>query len=122
MGMERKDYTVAPFCWSLLDPADRCVAIFDGEREYAAHEGWAHALKLACRNTTSKHQPLGAAADGTVKRPDPNLAGPRLGKLFLADFSAARADIPKRFGTISLSIGHFLSSRLGLCDRATVIS
>ena len=94
MGMERK-YEAAPqFGRPGLDPADRCVAIFDRKRETATHEWRAHALKLARRNAPGQHQAFRAAANATVQRADPNLARSGLGKRLAPDFGASDVQIP----------------------------
>ena len=62
MRVERKDRVAEERRRSRFDGADRSVAIFHGEGEFAFLCRRAHALPLAFRHAALEDEPLGAAA------------------------------------------------------------
>src|SRR4029077_16169151 len=94
MRMEREHDAVAKLVGAGFDAADDGVTVFDRERERAAHVRRARALELALRHFSGEHQALGAAAERAVERPHPHVVRPRLDRGLVANFAAARADVP----------------------------
>ncbi len=94
MRMQREHDAVAKLAGAGFDPADDGITVFDREWERAAHERRAHALELAFGHFSGEHQALGAAAERAVERPHPYVMRPRLDGGLLANFAAARADVP----------------------------
>jgi hypothetical protein len=95
-----------------LDPADRAIAIFDGEREFAFLKGRAHGFCLPSGNAPLEDEPLRAATDPAPQHGDARFAGAGRADEGGAQRGLARSLDPKSARGVVLAIccnGHELT-------------
>ena len=78
-----------------LHQANDGIAVFDRERERAAHEWRAHTVEFAVRYPAGKDERLGASAQRPVQGANPHRALRVSAQRVLADLRAPRPYIPK---------------------------
>ena len=94
MRMKAEDELSRKRAVSVLDPADRRIAVLDGEGELAAHVGPAHALEFARRHAAVEDEVFRAPADAAEERAHKHLALGRFGKRLRPQFACARGTEP----------------------------
>src|SRR5215472_12638649 len=96
MRIKAKDAPAAEIGGAILDDAGRRIAVFDGRWKLALLKRTTHALPFALRHLPSKHERLGAPANGACTSADQQLARSQRAQPLGSDLAAARGRDPKR--------------------------
>ena len=120
MRMEAENRPAQPLRWTGFDAADRAIAIFDGEREFALLKRRAHGFCLAGGNAPLEDEPLRAATDPAPQHGDARFARAGLANAGGAQRGLARSLDPKSARGVVLTIccnEHELTLKAGRrCD------
>src|SRR5436190_22527242 len=95
MRVQREHMAAQQSGRSVLDAADRRVAVLDRSRKLPGLKWRLHPLELAGRHATAEDQRLGAAADSAVQRPYHHILGRGWRETLVSDFSPLRRYDPE---------------------------